>query len=71
MVALAALLLAAHGAPALTRIDAERWRQPVRNLAATARASRPARLRALDQVVQRLDPNVRAARYELEGPSGL
>lgn len=71
MVGLAALLLAAHAAPALTRADAERWRQPVRTVSAASPGSRTSRLRALNLVVQRLDSNLPPERYQPEGPSGL
>ena len=70
MLALAALALAAHSAPALTHADASHWQAP----GPTARAdARPAasRLRALEQAVRRLGRDDQPASFAVSGPSGL
>ena len=69
MLGLAALLLATQSPP--VRAEAVRAHLPPRHAAATARPARAARLRALDQTVQALDPNLRPAAYQIDGPTGL
>jgi hypothetical protein len=71
MFALAALALAAQGAPALTRADAAHW--PASGRAAPTTATRPAasRMKALAQAVRRLGPDDQPASFAQSGPSGL
>jgi len=71
MLALAALLVSVHGGGALAQADAIRWQTPARTSNAAA-ARRPAtRLKALEQVVRRLDPDDQPSSYASSGPSGL
>ena len=71
MLTLAALFLAAPGAPALTHADAARWQVPAR--AAHTSAARPAasRIRALEQAVRRLGADDQPISFAVSGPSGL
>jgi len=71
MLGLAALLLATQYSPAPVRTDAVRPHLPPRHAAATTRPAHAARLRALDQAVHALDPYLRAAAYQIDGPTGL
>jgi hypothetical protein len=70
MLGFAALLLASQASPS-PRAEAPRWHAPSRPVAASHRGAREARMRALDQAVERLDPDARATRLDLRGPSGL
>jgi hypothetical protein len=71
MLGLAALLLATQYAPTPNRADAIRAHLPPRHAVTTGRPARAARLRALDEAVQGLDPNLRPAAYQISGPTGL
>ena len=70
MLALAALGLAAQGGAASAQADAATWRVPARNASAATRSPEN-RMKALQEVVRRLDADGRRPGYGSAGPSGL